>query len=75
MTDAPEGFKPFEFDTGMGILRLPDRKCVLCLSNGTYWACTRCTYKEILNEHLVWEANKMNKELIDYIKEHPESVQ
>lgn len=75
MTDIPEGFWPFEFDTGMGVITLPDRRCTECIAYDSYMRCTACIYKQILIKHALIEDCKRQKELMDYVKEHPESVQ
>lgn len=72
--DAPEGFVPFEFVTPFGTLMLPDRRCTSCIFSETYWACTACVYREGMREAARIEVDRRERELQEYIKEHPEAV-
>ena len=67
--NAPEGFVPFEFDTGMGKIMLPDRRCVMCIAMGQYMQCTACTYQECIKAHAAVEAQKYMDEMNRLINE------
>lgn len=61
--NAPEGFVPYKFDTGMGILTLPDRRCTMCIASNQYMACTLCAYKETLWPNAIAEARRYSDEI------------
>ena len=64
-----------KFDTGFGTLELPCEKCVICIARNQYMACTACEFKETMIEHAVPMMNKMNEDLNNYIREHPEAIE
>ena len=64
-----------KFDTGMGILELPHDNCIFCIMKNQYMACTACEFKETMIEHAMPIANKMNEDLNNYVKEHPEALE
>lgn len=63
MTCSIPNWKPYKFDTGMGILTLPRWDCLVCIAANKFMSCTSCLYKDIMIQHAKPIVDRMNEGL------------
>lgn len=58
----PEDFTPYSWVTPYGVLKLPDRRCLRCLSQWCFCGCNMCSLVQTLEDLAIKGVREMNEE-------------